>query len=268
MHRILVVEDSPEISALMSLTLRMEGFEVAQASDGTSALWAISQEQPDLILMDVMIPGLTGFEVAQKLKADPATRSIPIIFVTARYDVDDRVRGLEVAEDYISKPFAVPELIARVRVAVRRTLRNRPQEMNAQNKTVFLCHATEDKDQIRLLDKRLTEAGIVTWLDEKDLLPGQDWNLEISKALKASAIVLACISTKSINKRGYVQKEITMALDVLDQVPEGQIFLIPVMLEDCQLPARLSSRQAVRIYQNDGFEKLVKAVRYQQEQNG
>lgn len=250
----------------MSLTLQMEGYEVRSTSTGTEALRLVRAESPTLILMDVMMPGLTGFQVAEQLKADTQTQDIPLIFVTARHEVDDRVRGLEIAEDYISKPFAVPELLARVRIAVRRTLRNAPQKMNPQSKNVFLCHATENKEQVRQLDKRLTEAGITTWLDEKDLLPGQDWNLEITKALKVSAVVLVCISTKSISKRGYVQKEIVMALDVLDQVPEGQIFLIPVMLEVCDLPARLSSRQAVKIYEPDGFDKLVKAIRHQQEQ--
>jgi len=119
MERILVVEDSPEIAALMSLTLRMEGYEVLSASTGVSAFQIAVREIPSLILMDVMIPGLTGFQVAHQLKENPETRDIPIIFVTARHEVDDRVQGLEIAVDYIAKPFAVPELIARVRAALR-----------------------------------------------------------------------------------------------------------------------------------------------------
>ena len=131
MERILVVEDSPEIASLMSLTLRMEGYEVLTASTGNRALQLASTESPSLILMDVMMPGLTGFQVAQELKADNATRDIPIIFVTARHDVDDRVHGLEVAVDYIAKPFAVPELIARVRAALR--MQKLQAELKASN---------------------------------------------------------------------------------------------------------------------------------------
>ncbi len=131
MERILVVEDSPEIASLMSLTLRMEGYEVLMASTGTLALQIASSELPALILMDVMMPGLTGFQVAQQLKADTQTRDIPIIFVTARHDVDDRVLGLEVAVDYIAKPFAVPELVARVRAALR--MQKLQAELKASN---------------------------------------------------------------------------------------------------------------------------------------
>lgn len=131
MERILVVEDSPEIASLMSLTLRMEGYEVLAASTGTRALQIACTDLPSLILMDVMMPGLTGFQVAQQLKADEKTRDIPIIFVTARHDVDDRVHGLEVAVDYIAKPFAVPELIARVRAALR--MQKLQAELKASN---------------------------------------------------------------------------------------------------------------------------------------
>ena len=131
MERILVVEDSPEIASLMSLTLRMEGYDVLMASTGTRALQIASTELPALILMDVMMPGLTGFEVAAHLKAEAKTRDIPIIFVTARHDVDDRVLGLEVAVDYIAKPFAVPELVARVRAALR--MQKLQTELKASN---------------------------------------------------------------------------------------------------------------------------------------
>ena len=131
MERILVVEDSPEIASLMSLTLRMEGYEVLQAATGARALQIAFAEIPSLILMDVMMPGLTGFQVADQLKADDRTRDIPIIFVTARHDVDDRVHGLEVAVDYIAKPFAVPELLARVRAALR--MQKLQAELKASN---------------------------------------------------------------------------------------------------------------------------------------
>ena len=131
MERILVVEDSPEIASLMSLTLRMEGYEVLSASTGARALQTATTELPALILMDVMMPGLTGFQVAQQLKDDARTRDIPIIFVTARQDVDDRVHGLEIAVDYIAKPFALPELVARVRAALR--MQKLQAELKASN---------------------------------------------------------------------------------------------------------------------------------------
>ncbi|RYX80179.1 response regulator transcription factor [bacterium] len=127
MKSILIVEDNPEIASLMALTLRMEGYVAFIAATGEGALSIVPKEEPDLILLDVNLPGLTGFQVAQKLQQDPKTHHIPIIFVTARSEVDDRVHGLSMAVDYVTKPFAVPELIARVQVALRPRPTPKPQ---------------------------------------------------------------------------------------------------------------------------------------------
>jgi hypothetical protein len=104
---------------------------------------------------------------------------------------------------------------------------------------VFLCHSSGDKAQVRDLYRRLRNDGFHPWLDEEDLLPGQDWSHEISKAVRASIIVLVCLSKTSITKAGYVQREIRYALDVADEQPDGTIFLIPVRLEECDVPERL-----------------------------
>lgn len=133
MEHVLVVEDSPEIAALMVLTLRIEGYQVSQAHNGVRALEVASSTSPDLILLDVMMPGLNGFQVAEKLKGQDNTRDIPLIFVTAKSELNDMVQGLETAVDYISKPFAVPELVARVRAALRmRKLQSELKQSNDQ----------------------------------------------------------------------------------------------------------------------------------------
>jgi diguanylate cyclase (GGDEF)-like protein len=119
MTLVLVAEDDPEINNLMALTLRMEEYEVLQAHDGHQALHLIESRSPDLVLLDVLMPGLNGYDVARELQGKPGTAHLPIIFVTAKQDMEDRVQGLEMAVDYICKPFAVPELLARVRTAVR-----------------------------------------------------------------------------------------------------------------------------------------------------
>lgn len=97
--------------------------------------------------------------------------------------------------------------------------------------TVFLCHTSSDKPKVRDLYNRLTEDKVDAWLDEIKLLPGQDWQLEIPKAVRHSHIVVVCLSANSISKTGYVQKEIRYALDVADEQPEGAIYLIPLRLE-------------------------------------
>ena len=115
--RILVVEDEAPIRELISINLEMADYEVVQAEDGLQAKEIIEKENLDLILLDVMIPGIDGFELIQKIKY----REIPIIFVTAKESVLDRVKGLRLgAEDYIVKPFETIELLARVEVVLRR----------------------------------------------------------------------------------------------------------------------------------------------------
>jgi hypothetical protein len=107
---------------------------------------------------------------------------------------------------------------------------------------------------------KLKERQVEPWLDEEDLIPGQDWELEISKAVRASHIVIVCLSLSSANKTGYLQKEIRKVLDVADEQPEGQIFLIPLKLEECDVPSRLLKWQWVNYFEERGFEKLMRAL--------
>src|ERR1041384_8722341 len=115
-----------------------------------------------------------------------------------------------------------------------------PQPDKQQNESlplrVFLCHGREDKPQVRELYIQLQTDGFAPWLDEEDLLPGQDWQLEITKAVRASDIVIVCLSQTSTTKSGFVQKEIKFALDVADEKPVGTIFLIPLRFENCDVP--------------------------------
>ncbi|RYG64879.1 diguanylate cyclase [bacterium] len=138
---VLVAEDSPEIAKLMELTLHMEGYHVLQAFDGVQALALAREHEPDLILLDVMMPGFNGFEVARELKKDEQTSDIPIIFVTANHEMDTLVQGLEVAVDYISKPFAVLEFSARVRAALR--MRRLQDDLKASNEQLSRLAITD-----------------------------------------------------------------------------------------------------------------------------
>lgn len=122
---------------------------------------------------------------------------------------------------------------------------------------IFLCHSSGDKIDVRDLYQRLRVEGFNPWLDEDDLLPGQEWQLEIPKVVKESDVVIVCLSRSSISKEGYVQKEIKYALDAADEKPEGTIFIIPLKLEECNFPERLSRWQWVNLYEDKGFEKLM-----------
>ncbi len=126
---------------------------------------------------------------------------------------------------------------------------------------VFLCHSKNDKQEVRNLYRRLIADKIDPWLDEERLLPGQEWQQEIPKAVRESDVVIVCLSCGSVNKEGYIQKEIRYALDVADEKPENAIFLIPLKLEECEVPQRLSRWQWVNYFDENGHNKLLKALR-------
>ncbi|HVO16468.1 MAG TPA: phosphate regulon transcriptional regulator PhoB [Alphaproteobacteria bacterium] len=119
---ILVVEDEAPLVTLLRYNLEGAGFEVADAADGEEALISIAERKPDLILLDWMLPLVSGLEVCRQIRRKPETRDIPIIMLTARGEEEDRIRGLDNgADDYITKPFSPSELLARVRAILRRT---------------------------------------------------------------------------------------------------------------------------------------------------
>lgn len=125
---------------------------------------------------------------------------------------------------------------------------------------IFLCHSSGDKIVVRELYRRLLSDGFTPWLDEENLLPGQDWKMEIPNAVRTSDVVIVCLSKDSVNKTGYVQKEIRYALDVADEQPEGTIFMVPLKLEECDTPERLKRWQWVNYFDEKGYDRLLQAL--------
>ena len=124
MSRILVIDDDPAISELVSINLEMAGYDVSQAEDGIKGQALALQLQPDLIMLDLMLPKLDGFTVCQRLRRDERTADIPVLMLTALGQTQDKVDGFNAgADDYLTKPFEVEEMLARVRALLRRTER-------------------------------------------------------------------------------------------------------------------------------------------------
>jgi len=120
-ERILLIEDEPDIAEVLQYNLQKEGFEVESARRGDTGLEAVRREAPDLVLLDLMLPGMDGLEVTRILKRDSATSRLPIVMLTARGEELDRIVGLELgADDYISKPFSPREVVLRVKAVLRR----------------------------------------------------------------------------------------------------------------------------------------------------
>jgi two-component system phosphate regulon response regulator PhoB len=119
--RILVVDDEADIVALVAYHLAKAGFQVATASDGAEAIDQVRREAPALVVLDLMLPGMSGFDVLESIRSDPATRALPVLMLTARKEEPDKLRGLSLgADDYLTKPFSPAELVLRVKAILRR----------------------------------------------------------------------------------------------------------------------------------------------------
>ncbi len=119
---VLIVEDEPAQREVLAYNLEAEGYRVALAETGDEALLLVAEEEPDLILLDWMLPGISGIELCRRFRMRPETRGIPVVMLSARSEEVDRVRGLEIgADDYVVKPYSLVELMARLRAQLRRT---------------------------------------------------------------------------------------------------------------------------------------------------
>ncbi len=155
MPRILVIEDERDLQQILAYNLRREGHEVLQALDGSEGLRTARAHKPDLVLLDLMLPDLPGTEVCKALKADPSTRDIPVLMLTAKGEEIDRVLGFELgAEDYVVKPFSVRELLLRVQAILRR---------------VQSARSPEPADAITFGRLRIDRAAHRTWVDDQEI---------------------------------------------------------------------------------------------------
>ena len=136
---------------------------------------------------------------------------------------------------------------------------------------IFLAHAHEDKEEVLKLYDRLKKAGYRPWLDKKDLIPGQNWRSVIPRVIKDSQLFIACLSTRSISKRGYVQNEFKIALNQLASLPPDSIYFIPLRLDECEIPDLQQDEYGLNLrdihwldyWENDGFEMLQRAISHQ-----
>ncbi len=136
---------------------------------------------------------------------------------------------------------------------------------------IFLSYAREDKQRVEAIYQQLAAAGFKPWMDTKDILPGERWQHRIQNAIQQSHLFLACLSTQSVNKRGFVQKELKTALDILQGMLDTDIYLVPVRLEECQVPETLRAFQWVDLFgesEEGNWTRLVRAIEREMEHRG
>ncbi len=166
--RVLVVEDEPALAMLLAYNLEAEGFSVERIERGDEAELHIAETPPDLVILDWMLPGVSGLEICRRLRARDITRTLPVIMLTARGEEGERVRGLSVgADDYVVKPFSVPELMARVRALLRRA---RPERI-ASRLTAGEIDLDRETRRVRRSNREVhlgpTEFRLLEYLMEK-----------------------------------------------------------------------------------------------------
>lgn len=207
--KILIVEDETDLSQLVAYNLEREGHQVEQVYDGDDALIAVDETEPDLVLLDWMLPNVSGIEICRQLRARAETRALPIILLTARGEEEDRIRGLERgADDYVTKPFSVSELMARIKALLRRA-----NPGTADNLLEF-ADISLDRDarrvrrgrrevrlgptEFRMLDVLMTRPGRVYSREQLlDRVWGQDSEVEIR-----TVDVMVGRLRRALNRRG------------------------------------------------------------------
>ena len=207
--RVLVVEDEEPISQLLTYNLEKEGFTVATSPDGEEALVALDEVRPDMIILDWMLPRISGIELCRQLRARPDTREIPVIMLTARGEEEDRVRGLDVgADDYVTKPFSMTELVARMRAVLRRTAPALAGDVAVFADLVLdrqLCRVHRGKREIRLgptefrlLDTLMQRPGRVY---SREQLLDRVWGQDVYVEMRTVDVHIGRLR-KALNRRG------------------------------------------------------------------
>jgi len=126
---------------------------------------------------------------------------------------------------------------------------------------VFLLYARSDTEAVQRLYNRIIKDGANAWLDEKKILPGQDWEYEIRKAIHSSDIVIVCLSKQFNKQGGYRHEELKVAIEKANSVPDGEIFILPARLEKCDMPEPLRRWQRVDLFEADGYKKLLSTLK-------
>ncbi|MGH1365976.1 MAG: response regulator [Calditrichia bacterium] len=256
--KILVIEDDKRLVTIMSDQLEYLGYEVCLAYDGLEGLKLVEETRPDLIVLDIMLPGLDGYEICSKIKSIESSKQIPVLMLTSKGKDDDFIRGYKTgADDFLTKPYDQYELAGRIEILIERqsyisTLK--------QRKKVFISYAMEDLEIVNALRLFLKTQDVDLWFDKKKLLPGQKWKREIKKAIAASDIFIVCLSTNSITKRGYVHKELKEAFKVQATLPDNSIYVIPIRLNECDVPDKLRHLHCEDFFSEEGRSKLVQAI--------
>ena len=251
---IMLVDNDTDFLDLTCEFLEQQGYRVLAVDNATAARHYLASEVLALALIDYRLEDdgddrdETGLHLAMDCQ-------VPTIMLTSFKDHEyvrralrPRRDGRSIADDYVVKQDgfeALQTAITRVLATVR----------------VFLSYARQDRSVVDELYTQLSKAGLVPWMDIRDLTGGEKWKIAIQREITRSDFFILCLSSRSVSKRGYIQREIRLALQVLDELLDEDIFLIPVRLEDCSVEhERLQELQWIDMHSPSGLNQLLTAI--------
>lgn len=256
---ILLVDDHPINLEVMRAYLGAAGYPAILTAASAEQGLAVLAAEPGVavVVSDIEMPGRNGLFLAREAKRTaPAVQVILISgYPVMGYPIDALRLG---AVDYLPKPIDRDALVGAVDRAFA-SWRQATQAV-ADAGQVFISYGREDAEAVRALRDRLLRAGYRPWLDVCDLVAGERWLAGIQAAIRASGCFLACLSTRSVNKRGVLQQEIRTALDEQQRLLDTDIFVLPLRLDDCVLPDALKVYQRTDYFADDGWDRLVAGI--------
>lgn len=256
---ILVVDDEVDPLSLLVEGLTESGYTVAGATDGESALQMFLHDIAiAVVVTDLRLPDMSGQELLVRMKQlRPHTQ---VIMMTGFGGVTEAVEAMKAgAFTFLIKPLVMFNLGSLVEQSLR--LAAAESLLARLVGTVFLSYAREDARAVQSLYGQLRAAGFRPWMDTEDLIAGERWEEAVGRAIKSASVFIACLSPRSVSKRGTVQKEIRTALDICSEMPEGHIYLLPLRLEPCDVPLALREYQWVDLFDTKGWDRLTQAIR-------
>lgn len=257
--KILIVDDESDALSLMEDLFRKNGYETFIAEHGLEALQILENNNDiEIIVSDLVMPEMDGLELLQEVRR--VFPHLKFIITTAHGTVETAVEAIKSgADDYILKPIYIDELLHKCLQLVRMT---RSEKLISQFAgRIFLSYTKADRATVDKFYNLLKLNGYNPWMDTKDILPGEKWEVRIEKAIKSASFFVACLSINSINKRGIFQKEIRIALEKAREFLDQDIYFIPVRFDNCDIPASFNKYHWIDFHDSNFFEMFSRSIR-------
>lgn len=258
-NSILIVDDSKTERDYVAGVLSGLGYSFLFAENGPQAIESLKANSTiALVILDVVMPGQDGLTVLNEIRR--LKYDVAVIMNTSKNDFEFARTALRYgADDYLVKPIDGAATVDTVQRLIKPIVERRAAA--AYRHRIFLSYAREDTQIVKDLALRLRRKQLSPWLDTSDLVAGEEWMPAIERAISESTVFIACLSKNSIGKRGIVQRELRIALDARSRLLPRDIYLIPLRLDDCPVPAPLDTIQWIDYFAKDGWKLLLESIK-------